>query len=164
MAPRSPSLQRSPVKRPLALAALLLSSCSPAGGGDPALDVSEPWARETIAGQGATAAYLQITNSGTGPDRLVGVAAEEPIRASLHETRNSDGIARMRLVEDGLEIGAGETLVLEPGGAHIMLENLPAPVSAGDSISLTLQFEHWGDRTVQAQVREAGAAPAGHHQ
>ena len=151
------------MKRTLALAALLLTSCSPADSGEPALDIAEPWARETVPGQSATAAYLQISNSGTGPDRLVGVSAEAPVQASLHETRNSDGISRMRPV-DGLEIGAGETLVLAPGGAHIMLENLPAPVSAGDSISLTLQFERWGDRTVQAQVRDAGAAPAGHHQ
>lgn len=146
--------------RTFALAALLLTCCSPSGG-PPDLHLSDAWARETVAGQGATAAYLTIGNSGGGSDRLVEASVPAPARASLHTTSYSNGIARMRPLDTGLEIAPGETVRLEPGGPHIMVESLSEPASAGDSLQVTLRFERSGERTLEVPVRNA-AAPGPH--
>lgn len=132
---------------------LLLGGCGPAGPAD--VRISDAWARETVAGQSATAAYVTISNEGGTADRLVSVAAEAPARASLHATSNSGGVARMRPLGSGLEIPAGKTVALEPGGAHIMLEGLTYPLGAGGTLPITLRFERSGERTVPVWVRDS---------
>lgn len=140
------------------LAALLLASCSKEG--PPDLQISDAWARETVAGQSTTAAYMTLANRGQGDDRLVSVAAAAPASASLHSTKNEGGISRMRSLESGLAIPAGATIDLKPGGTHVMLTGLKAPVRSGDVVKLTLRFEKSGERPVEFHV--ASAAGRGH--
>jgi copper(I)-binding protein len=150
------------VKPGLSLAALLLlvASCSPDQ--PPELRLSDAWARETVSGQTATAAYLTIANRGGSADTLVAVGAPVPARASLHRTRRDDGIARMRPIEGGLEIPPGESVRLEPGGPHIMIENLAGPLGAGETLRLTLRFTRTGERAVDMPVAVAGATGPAH--
>lgn len=136
------------------MAALLLASCG--GQSAPELDVSDAWARSTLAGKNSTAAYLTITNRGGADDALVAVRSGAG-SASLHSTSTADGIMRMREL-DRLPIPAGETVKLEPGGTHVMIAGLEAPVRAGDTVDLSLQFEKSGEREVRAQVRSPSGA------
>ena len=133
---------------------MLLVSCSPSGGA-PELRLSDAWARETVEGQRSTAAYLTITNHGSADDRLVDIASPAPLRTTLHGSENSGGIVRMRPLEGGLEIPAGETAVLEPGGDHIMIENLQRPLTPGQRLTLSLRFQRSGERVVDFPVRPA---------
>ena len=149
------------MKRTVALATLLLTCCSPSAA-EPELRLSDPWAREMVAGQSTTAAYVTIVNEG-GADRLMAVSAPQPARTSLHITSYDNGIARMRPVEDGLEIPAEATVVLRPGGPHIMVEQLAGPLTAGESLRLTLRFERSGERSLELPVRNS-TAPAPPHQ
>lgn len=150
------------VNRTLALGALLLTCCSPSGT-PPELDIVDGWARATVAGQTSTAAYVTIANSGGTSDTLLAATAPVPARASLHTTSYAGGVARMRPLEDGLDIPAGETVVLEPGGAHIMVENLAERLDAGETLRLTLRFLRSGERAIQVPIRDAAASgPAGH--
>ena len=109
------------------LAALLLASCSKSG--PPDLQISDAWARETVAGQTATAAYMTIDNRGAGDDRLVSVEAAAPAKAMLHASESSGGISRMRQMGAGLALPAGATVQLKPGGTHVMITGLGGSAS-----------------------------------
>ena len=115
----------------------------------------DAWARETVAGQSGTAAYATITNRGSGDDRLLGVSAAPPIAGSLHETSTQGGVSSMRPLENGLDIPAGSTVALKPGGAHVMISGLTAPLREGDDLKLTLRFERSGDRAIDFRVASA---------
>lgn len=132
---------------------LLLASCG--GGGTPNVQISDAWARETVAGQSGTAAYATIANRGSGDDRLLRVSAAPPITASLHETTTEGGVSSMRPLENGVAVPAGATVVLKPGGAHVMISGLTAPLRDGDSLKLTLRFERSGDKAVDFKVAPA---------
>ena len=137
----------------LLLAALLLASCGQTG--SPDLKVSDAWARETVAGQTSTAAYLTISNQGTADDRLLSIAASEPAKATIHATESSGGISRMRELSSGLAVPAGSKIELKPGGTHVMIMNLGAPLRRGDTLKLRLRFEKSGDKPVDVRVAPA---------
>lgn len=60
----------------------------------------------------------------------------------------------MRPVEK-IPVPAGETVNLQPGGYHIMLMDLAAPLEVGSTIEVTLTFENAGDVKVEAEVRDS---------
>jgi copper(I)-binding protein len=62
---------------------------------------------------------------------------------------------------DGLEIPAGGTVVLKPGGGHVMISGLTAPLHPGEMLQLTLRFERSGDKPVELKVKPA-LAGTGH--
>jgi hypothetical protein len=134
-------------------ATLLLASCG--GGGSPDIRITDAWVRETIAGQSTSAAYMTIANEGSASDRLVGVEAPAPAAAMVHETSSADGIARMRALETGLEIPAGAAAQLKPGGTHVMVTGLAAPLAAGGVLRLKLRFEKSGERAIAVPVKGA---------
>jgi len=141
------------VKPALIASLLLLASCD--RGGTPDIQISDAWARETVAGQTGTAAYLTITNRGTADDRLMGISATSPIAATIHETITSNGISSMRPVDDGLQIPAGGSASLRPGGTHVMVSGLMAALREGDTLKLTLRFDRSGDKPVDFKVASA---------
>jgi copper(I)-binding protein len=141
------------VKRIL-LAALLLASCSKSGAPD--IQISDAWARETVAGQTIGAAYMSIDNRGAGDDRLIGVEATAPAKAMLHANESSGGVSRMREMGSGLAIPAGTEVQLKPGGSHVMITGLSTPLHQGDVMKLRLQFEKSGPRDVDVPVGAEG--------
>ena len=143
------------VKAILTASVLLLASCS--GRGTPDIQISDAWARETVAGQIGTAGYVTIANRGTGDDRLIGIFAQAPITAMLHETSTSGGVSSMRPLANGVAIPAGGTISLKPGGAHVMISSLTSPLNQGDSLKLTLRFERSGWKPVDFKVASAMA-------
>ena len=134
-------------------AALLLASCSKAG--DPDIQIADAWARETVAGQTSTAAYMTVRNGGSGDDRLVGVTAPAPAKAMLHSTQNSGGISRMREMNSGLAIPAKTSVELKPGGSHVMITGLASPLAEGAKLDLRLHFEKSGERRVVVPIASA---------
>ena len=139
--------------KPILFAALLLASCSK--GGPPDVRISDAWARETISGQTSTAAYVTLKNEGASDDRLVSVSAEAPAMAMIHSSESSDAIARMRPMDSGLAVPAGATIELEPGGTHVMVTGLRAPLNVGDTLKLSMRFEKSGERPVDILVTPA---------
>jgi len=139
--------------KPILLAALLLASCGKSG--PPDVRISDAWARETISGQTSTAAYMTLKNAGAGDDRLVSVSAEAPAMAMLHSSESSDAVARMRRLDSGLAVPASATIELKPGGTHVMVTGLRAPLNVGDTLKLTMHFEKSGERPVDVRVTPA---------
>ncbi len=118
-------------------------------------EIQDAWARESPPGAVNGAAYMTILNNGGDNAVLVGVAGDVANRVELHTHIDDDGIMRMRPV-DLIEIKPGARAVLEPGGLHVMLIGLIAPLKAGEHLPLTLQFEERDDIQIQVEVRAPG--------
>ena len=120
--------------------------------------IVHPFARVSAGKTGA--AYLSIENRGKDADRLT--AAASPVAASveLHEMKMDGSIMRMRQLP-GVDLPAGGTVALQPGGNHIMLIGLKAPLKEGDRFPLTLTFAKAGTVEVEVIVEKPGA-PTGH--
>ena len=122
--------------------------------------VEQAWARATPGGAKTGAIYLSVTNTGTTPDRLVSVATPAADKADLHEMKMERNVMEMRSVP-AIDIPPGKTVTLDPNGFHIMLIGLKAPLKEGETVPLTLTFEHAGMQPVTASVAKIGAMHAG---
>ncbi|QJE72025.1 copper chaperone PCu(A)C [Aerophototrophica crusticola] len=142
-----------------ALAAALLSPA--AWGAD--VTATEAWARATTSQARNGGAFLTLSNPGTAPDRLVAAAAPDVAeKVELHTHLMEGGVARMRPVEGGIEVPAGGSVVLKPGGYHVMLMGLKRPLKPGESFPLALTLEKAGTLPVTVQVWAPGQEPAAH--
>jgi protein SCO1/2 len=118
---------------------------------DLSLYVAGAWARPSTEGNDVSAAYLQITNRGDHDERLVSASTDAAHMTEIHTMQMHDDVMQMRRVEH-IEIPAGETVVLRPGGLHIMLMGLTHPLIEGDTLALTLTFESGMTIQVEAQI------------
>lgn len=125
------------------------------------LTIVHPVAYETPAGTKSGAGYMVIANEGDTDDTLVEVRADFP-RVMIHNTEETDGIARMVHI-DALDIPAGETVELAPGGYHVMFMGLgDDPLENGEEIPATLVFEQAGEVEVVFIVVERPEGGATH--
>jgi periplasmic copper chaperone A len=116
-----------------------------------ALAIDHPWARATASSQGNGAAYLTVTNNGAA-DRILGAQSPVASRVELHTHGMDDaGVMRMRQVE-AVDLPAGEVTELKPGGLHIMLIGLAAPLAEGETFPLSLVLEDGGTIELEVQV------------
>jgi len=115
------------------------------------IEISNAWSRASAGMARAGGAFLTITNSGATDDRVI--AATTPVsRITELHTHIKDGeIMRMRQV-DAIEVPAGKTVTLKPGGMHIMFMDLKEPLREGQTFPLTLTLDQAGDRTVTVTV------------
>lgn len=118
------------------------------------LSVDHPFAYETPKVARAGGGYMMITNSGAEADRLIEVRAEFP-QVMIHlSTVDDQGVARMEHVM-ALDIPAGETVELAPGGYHVMFMGLNGnPLEEGDKVPATLVFEKAGELEVVFNVEK----------
>jgi len=123
------------------------------------IEVSHAWARATAATAKTGAAYLTLANKGASDDRLVAVAGTVAAKPELHVTSMENGVMKMRPLP-GVDIKAGGQAELKPGGMHIMLIGLAAPLKEGQTFPLTLTFEKAGTVEVTFTVEKAGAMGA----
>lgn len=117
-----------------------------------ALKIGHPWSRETAPGQGAGGGFLTITNNGKQADRLVSATSPAAAQVQIHTVSMTDGVMRMRELPGGLEIPAGTTVALKPGGYHIMLIGLKAPLKQGMMVPTELRFQRAGKVKINFKV------------
>jgi copper(I)-binding protein len=123
-----------------------------------AVQVDGAWARATVPGQGVGAVYLKITSPQDA--KLTGVKTAVAKSAEIHSMSHEGGVMKMRRL-DALDLPAGRTVVLEPGGDHIMLIDLAGPLKAGQRVQIQLTVERLGKRMrVPVSVQVRSAAPA----
>ena len=131
----------------------LLTACGQ--GGEASIEVSDAWARPT-RGDAPGAVYVTIENKGGKDDRLVSVMTDQAAMAMVHQTELSNGVARMRMAGE-INVPAGNSIKMVPGGTHIMLEGLRTPLRTGGSFPLVLKFRESGEQKVSVRVAEADA-------
>lgn len=149
------------MKRFLAIAATLLVA-APSWADSSGIKVDQVWARATPGAAKTAAIYFTITNTGTTPDTLDGTASS-PVaeHADLHEDKIANGVMQMRSVKS-LTIEPGKSVTLDPdSGFHVMLIGLKGPLKEGQTVPLTLSFDHAGKQQVTASVAKVGAMHAG---
>ena len=151
---RAPLMPRpAPLLPVMVLAWLLLPGLARA---DMNVLVGGAWVRQPPPGSDTAAVYFVLRNAGTEPTELVGVDCAAARMAMLHETRESGGEARMRMVGH-LTLKPGDTVELRPGGLHIMLSGLTRSLAVGDRVELTLRFAQGLHMHVTAVVRPLGS-------
>ena len=117
--------------------------------------VENAWARTSPMSAEMGAAYFDITSP--VDDALVKASADMSVAmmVQIHETTmNDDGTMGMQEVAE-VALPAGETVSLKPGGYHVMLMNLKAPLETGSTVTLTLTLKSGATLTVDAEVRES---------
>ncbi len=128
------------------------------------VQVREPWAKATVPGQKVGGVYMKIVARENL--RLTGVKSAVAETAEVHQMKMENGMMRMRAVPF-LELPAGKTVKLEPGGYHIMLFDLRQSLVAGQKLKLELTVEdgsrHQHRLAVEALVRDRDAGNADGH-
>lgn len=129
------------------------------------VSVSEPWVRATTSQQKATGAFMQL--QARTPTTLVSVRSPVAGVVEIHEMATEGGVMKMRALPNGLPLPAGAPVMLQPGGYHVMLMDLKAPVGAGEKVPLTLVFENdkkqRQEQKVEAEVRPLNSDAHSHH-
>ena len=108
--------------------------------------------RATVGSMPSSAAYLSITNHGQMADRLVYVTSNLARKTELHKMEMDNGVMRMRQVEGGIDLPAGKTIHLLPGGYHVMLIGLNTPLTANSIFEITLVFQNAGEKTLKGMA------------
>lgn len=134
----------------IVVAVALMAACSTSAG---AVKTADAWARPGSSGA-ETAAYLTITNSGSAADTLLSASSPSAASIQLHETSmDSSGMTGMQPM-DKLDIPAGGSVTLEPGGKHLMVMGLTKDLAVGDTFEVELVFQNAGTVKVQAAVKQ----------
>ena len=126
------------------------------------LEISQPWTRATPATAQSAGGFLTVTNKGTTPDRLIAARSAASAKVEVHEMRMDGNVMKMRELEKGLEIPAGATVMLKPGGYHIMFMGLKAPFAKDTKVPVTLVFENAGSLDIVLDVEALGAGAPKH--
>ena len=128
-------------------AALALTGCAAADSAAPTaasnagdtVTIADPWVK--AADEGMSAAFGELSNSGEADVTIVSASTEASAAVELHETvENESGAMVMREKDSGFTIPAGGSLMLAPGGNHLMLMGLTEPLTAGQEATFILKF------------------------
>ncbi len=126
--------------------------------------VTDAWARATVQGQKATGAFMKIT----AKDNAKLVSARSPVAVVVenHEMKMEKDVMKMAALPNGLDLPAGKAVELKPGGYHVMLMDLKAPLAKDTSVPMTLTFQDAKGvkSNVELKVQVGMQAPMMQHQ
>ena len=146
---------------------LLMTACSASSADNThdigKLRVSDVWAKATPPQARVAGGYLSVQNRGDAADKLLRVESAAAASVELHEMSDAGGVARMREVTNGVELPAGSTTTLKPGGYHLMFIEPKQPFVEGQTIKATLVFEKAGSLPVVFDVRPLVASGSSGH-
>lgn len=122
--------------------------------------ITDPYARAVPPGQLNSAAFMTVRN--TGSDNLAITSAQSNASnvVELHTHSNDNGVMRMRQIEK-IDLPAGKTISLQPGGLHVMLIDLKQDLVAGSQVNLTLNFSDGSSQDLSVPVKKV--MPMGKH-
>lgn len=103
------------------------------------VDVRDAWVRQSVPGQSGTGAFMKLT-APTGA-KLVGITTPAAGVAEVHEMKMEGDTMKMRELPGGLDLPAGQTVELKPGGYHVMMMDLKGAITKGATVPMTLKFE-----------------------
>lgn len=128
------------------------------------VDIKDAWARATVPGQKATGAFMKLTAK--DGSKLVSASSPAAGVTEVHEMKMEGDVMKMRAIP-GLDLPAGKTVELKPGGYHVMLMDLKAPLVKDTMVDVTLVFKDAkgmeSKQEVKMPVNMAAPAAAGGH-
>lgn len=116
------------------------------------VEVANAWVKESIPGTENGAGYFTISNTGTSDISIVDVDTRASRAIEVHQHVMRDGMMRMRRVPE-LTLEAGETVVFQPGGYHLMMFGVKNAFKPGDRVEFTLHFSDGDSVSFDAEVR-----------
>lgn len=143
---------RSALRALLILSTALGATTAFADGIADKVTVTDPYIRAVPPVAKTSAAFMQLESSDTTERFVVGASTPAAGVAELHMHTMDDGVMRMRHIPH-IHLPPNKKVKLEPGGLHVMLFDLTAPLKVGDKIPLTLEFEDGSTKEVTAEVR-----------
>ncbi|MDT8345333.1 MAG: copper chaperone PCu(A)C, partial [Thermohalobaculum sp.] len=147
-----------------ALAGTALLAALPAGARDltvGALTIDHPWARPNLPNR-PLAVYFTVSNAGTTADRLIAASGAGFDAIELHTVIHDGDVMKMQKIE-ALDIPAGGSATLAPGGNHMMLFGATTLYPEGARFPLTLTFEGTGEIAIEVTVEKRGPAQGTGH-
>ena len=126
--------------------------------------VTDAWARATAGNPGEnTAIYAMIENTTGVDDTLVSVSIPSEVaeRSEVHEMVQRGENMAMQEIAGGLPVPAGEGVMLEPGGYHVMVMGVAEQLNPGDQFDVVFVFAEAGEMEVSVEVKEASAGAGG---
>jgi periplasmic copper chaperone A len=144
------------------LAASLLFSVGALAAAADTVSVENPYVRLVPPSAQTTGAFMVIRNNGDKDVKVL--KADNPASkvTELHTHLNEGGVMKMRQVP-GIDIKAKGEAILQPGGLHVMLIDLKAPLKEGDVVPITLNFDDGSSKKVEAKVQKIVPQPAMEH-
>jgi len=138
----------------LAVLGLVLPACQTPSG--PAISVEDAWGRPSPKVATAGAIYMRLRNTGGEDDSLISGTSPSCGLIEMHESYDmGEGVMGMRPVEaGGIEIPSGRMVELKVGGLHLMCLKKLDDFQEGTILSLTLEFQKSGERTVEVEIRQ----------
>ena len=119
------------------------------------IKIENAYVRATAPGQPAAGAFMKIENSGTA-DQLVSASSPAAGEVQLHQMSMEGNVMKMGQVKD-IAVPANGSVDLKPGGYHIMLMNIKAPLRAGETVPVKLKFAKAGEVEVKLPVNAVGS-------
>lgn len=117
------------------------------------VNVGDAYVRAVPPGQPNSAAFMEIANSSSVDHALVGGSSPAAEVVELHTHTMEGGMMRMRQV-DKIELPAGQSVKLQPGGLHVMLIGLKQNLVPDENVAITLKYEDGSEATLEAPVRK----------
>lgn len=118
------------------------------------LTVDQAWVRATPPNAAVAGGFLRVANAGAADEVLLAASTEAAERVEIHEMKMRGEVMEMRQLTGGLDIPAGKTVELKPGGYHLMLIKPKRPLAEGQTVTLTLRFRNAGERNVTFMVHK----------
>lgn len=141
--------------------------CAPAGIAksptDDGIVVEHAWIRATAPNAPVAGGFVSLRNASNRADRLLSVTSPDAATVEIHESRLSDGMMRMRRLDDGIAIAPNASVTLKPGGYHLMFIGPKKQFAQGSTVTATLRFERAGKQTIKFEVRAMGSGGPSRH-
>jgi copper(I)-binding protein len=146
----------------LALATAVAVGLPPTALAGPAagITIDNPWTRATAPGQAVAGGFMTVVNGTAVEDRLVSASSPVAKEVQIHNTTMDDGVMRMRPMADGVAIPAGGRVEFKPRALHLMFMGLQAPLAAGSTVPVTLEFARAGKVSATFRVDAVAPPPA----
>ena len=139
---------------------LLVASLGFANAAD--IEISDIYAKATPPGAKNTALFFNLKNNTDKPVKLIGASTPAAATGEIHTHKDVDGMKKMVQIEN-IEVPAMGEANLKPGGLHVMLMNVKAPIKEGDKLDATLEFDNGQKLEVKDIVAKAVVKKEGEH-
>ena len=126
------------------------------------IQASQAWSRFTAPSVPTGVVFMQLNNTGSQADALVGVSSPVAKKAEIHNHINDKGVMRMRQVAK-IDVLAGKSVTLQPGGFHVMLMGLKQPLKLNDTFPVTLKYQSGRTQKITATVNNGSGMQTMNH-
>ncbi|WP_220499345.1 copper chaperone PCu(A)C [Microbispora sp. H10949] len=121
-----------------------------------ALSITDPWVK--TAKKGMTAAFGTLVNNSDSDVTVIAGSTPAAPMVELHEVVESKGKMVMRPKKGGFVVPAHGSHVLQPGGDHIMVMDVPSEIKPGSEVPFTLELKGGGTYTFTALGKDFAGA------